>query len=138
MIRVNILFANDDVLTQWVMTEVLQGAGFGVVSVCRGKDVIDLLEDAPEFDLLLTDLDLVDASRVFEIGHYWRRARPGRPVIYTGASREALLQPLLLHETFLQTPFTADTLLRAIDLAFEEVCFGPLMPARALPTHHVH
>ena len=31
MISLNILFANDDVLTQWVMADVLAEAGFTVV-----------------------------------------------------------------------------------------------------------
>ena len=36
MTRKQVLFADDDVLTQWIMTEVLTGVGYGVVSACRG------------------------------------------------------------------------------------------------------
>ena len=134
---VSVLFANDDVLTQWVMTEVLSEVGFSVVSACRGKQVVDLLSDSPEFDVLLIDLNLSDNCLV-EIGNLWHCARQGRPVIYTGASREALLRPLQFHESFLKSPFSAASLLRVMDAALDDAAYRPLLPMMSGHIHHVH
>jgi DNA-binding NtrC family response regulator len=135
----SVLFANDDVLTQWVMTEVLIEAGFTVTSACRGNQVVELLDEAdPDFDILLVDLDLPDTRTAFDIGNVWRRARPGRPIIYTGTRRDALTQQFLLHESFLETPFTAATLLRAIDTALEDASFRPFPLAMTPRIQHVH
>ena len=103
MMNPSVLFANDDVLTQWIMTEVLREAGFAVAGACRGREVVELLKGDPEFDILLADLDLVDTEQGFDIGACWRWALPGRPVIYTGPSRLGLVQPLQLHESFLRS-----------------------------------
>ncbi len=137
MINLSVLFANDDVLTQWVMTEVLSEVGFSVVSACRGKEVVELLSDAPAFDILLVDLNLAD-SCLREIGDIWRRSRPGCPLIYTAASLQALPQPLQCNESFLKAPFSAASLLRVMDAALEDAAFRPIAPIRSQHMHHVH
>ena len=138
MISLNILFANDDVLTQWVMSDVLKRTGFVVTSVCRGGQVVDLLGDAPEFDLLLVDATLSDSSDQCEAARQWRRALPGRPIIFTGPDRNALRQPLQSNERFLRTPFSAAALLRTIDNALEAACFRPMLPPMAPLPQHMH
>ncbi len=137
MMNSNVLFANDDVLTQWIMSDVLTEAGFSVVSACRGKQVLQLLSDTSEFDLLLVDVDLAQSAHG-DIGRVWHWTCPGRPLIYTGASRTPLLQPLQPHETFLKTPFSAGSLLRAVDTALEDASFRPMIPASRPATQHVH
>ena len=138
MISCNILFANDDVLTQWVMVEVLTGAGFTVSSACRGQQVMDMLSDAPDFDIMLIDTALPDSPGGDDVIQRWRNALPGRPIIHTGARRNSLGRPLLANESFLQMPFSAGSLLRIIDAALEEACFRPFLPATIRPNHHVH
>ena len=138
MIRQTVLFANDDVLTQWVMSEVLTEAGFDVVSACRAEQVVTLLNDAPEFDILLADLTLSDGSGKLDVGCRWRQALPGRPVIYTGPDRVALRRPLRFGESFLVTPFSARALLQTIDRVLEDACFQPLSRAPLQERHHVH
>lgn len=138
MITWSVLFANDDVLTQWEMTEAMVGAGFNVVGACRAKQVSDALCGNPDFDVLLLDLDLPEMASSYELGHAWRRALPGKPIIYTGTSRHSLMQPLLAHETFLKTPFDAGSLLQAIDVALEDASFKPMIPTQSRQIHHVH
>ena len=138
MSSMSILFANDDVLTQWVMSEVLAEAGFSVVSACRAEQVIDLLDDAPEFDVLLADLTLSDSAGSLDVGRHWRDALPGRPVIYTGPDGSALRRPLLFGERFLVTPFSAGALLQTIDSALEDACFQPLAFTQAFGRYQLH
>ena len=138
MVHTKILFANDDVLTQWVMTEVLQAAGFTVTNACRGSEVAGLLDGGADFDVLLADLDLTDVPPGMDIGERWRRAMPGRPAVFTGESRSVLMRPLQFQEAFLLHPFTATALLRTLDTVLEDARFGPLLPVVASRIHHVH
>ncbi len=138
MISPHILFANDDVITQWVSTEVLTGAGFTVESACRGQQVLDLLRDAPDYDVLLIDAAMLEMAAGVEIGPLWRRLLPGQPVIYTGSPHDGLRLQLQRHESFLRAPFAPAALLHAIDLALEEARFRSVIPALLRPNHHVH
>lgn len=138
MFNYNVLFANDDVLTQWIMSDVLAESGFNVTSACRAQQVIDLLLDDPDYDLLIVDLALSDTAGTTDIGQCWNKMRAGRPVIYTGSDRSVLRRPLRSGESFLQTPFSAGVLLRTIDRALEDACFRPFSPAFSQARHQTH
>ena len=138
MLNSHVLFANDDVLTQWIMSDVLSEVGFSVTGVCRAQQAIDLLADDPDFDVLLADLTLSDAAETLDIGHHWNLVLPGRPVIYTGPDRSALRRPLRSGESFLVTPFSAGLLLRTIDRALEDAQFRPLGPVLPRDSYRAH
>ena len=101
----SILFVDDDVMTQWVMTEVLSRSGYTVTSVCRCEDAIELLGDASEFDLLLVDLDLLDGLDGSSLITQWRKAAPGRAAIFTSVLGFPLRR-LNRHEHFMHRPFS--------------------------------
>ena len=134
----HILFADDDVLTQWIMTDVLTQAGFTVVSACRVSEAVRLLEDLPDFDLLLAAVDLPDDRDGVELGEHWRNACPGRPVIYTGPQRSPAITMLQHHEHFIEKPMSAAKLLRLIDWALENEYFRPSLSAVSRRSQHVH
>ena len=138
MISMNILFANDDVLTQWVMADVLTEAGFTVVGACRGTQVVELLDGTPDFDLLLIELALTDTPPGIDIAYRWHRAMPGRPIIYTAPHRSALREPLRHNETFLRAPFGAGLLLRTVDAALEDAFYRPALPSVPGASQHIH
>jgi CheY-like chemotaxis protein len=138
MTRQCILFVDDDVWTQWVMTEVLTQSGYDVVSACRGIEAIALLEDAPAFDLLLTDVDLPDSVSAAELCEHWHHALPDCPIVYMGTANGRMSGLLNPHETFLQKPFGADRLLETIDAVLEDAYFKPFLPPMARRIHHVH
>jgi DNA-binding NtrC family response regulator len=123
-----ILFADDDVLTQWVMTDVLSQAGFDVISACRGSEATALLGPSHEFDLLLIDVDLPDDGSGHRLVDHWRAAHPGRPVIYTGAGRGAAMRHLGRQEYFIEKPLSPARLLRMIDLALDDAMFRSFVP----------
>ena len=134
----NILFADDDVLTQWTMTEVLLQAGFTVTNACRGIEAVALLDGSEEFDLLLTDVDLPDNVNGHELADRWRQTLPGRPVIYTGVKRGPTFRLLDHHEHFQEKPFSEAKLLRLVEWALEDASFRPFMPSITRRGHHIH
>ena len=133
-----ILFADDDVLTQWIMSDVLTQAGFSVISACRSDSARALLDGPDEFDLLLADLHLPDSITGHELGDHWRAVCPGRTVIYTGPKTVAHYRDLEQNEYFIEKPLGADKLLRLIDWALEDASLRPFMPAVARRSHHAH
>ncbi len=134
----HILFADDDVLTQWIMTDVLTQAGFAVTNACRGTEAIDLLDDSAAFDLLLTDIDLPENSNGQDLADHWRSALPRRPVIYTGSIASRMPWRLEWHEHFIAKPVGAAMLLRLVDWALEDASFRPMASANSRRGLHVH
>ena len=137
MRRPSVLFVDDDILTQWVMMEVLSQSGYAVTSVCRCQDAIDLLQDVPDFDLLLADLDLLYAIDGSGLVAQWREALPGRAVVFTSALASPL-RCLGRHEHFVQRPFSAGRLLEAVEFAIEEALFRPVHVGALHGLQHVH
>jgi DNA-binding NtrC family response regulator len=133
-----VLFVDDDVLTQWIMTDVLTEAGCDVVSACLGTEASRLLHDAHGFDLLVTDVDLPDTISGPDLGDLWHQALPGRPVLYIGATRHPSITHLGAYESFLSKPFTPEMLLDAVERALEDAAFQPPRPAFQRGNCHVH
>ncbi len=137
MTGLKVLFANDDVLTQWIMSDVLGKTGFNVTSVCRSQRISEMLAAGCEFDLLLLDLQLPDLAESGMV-RQWRSALVHRPIIYTGPNRGGLLRTLERDESFLPSPFSAGALLQAIEDAVDESWLLPLMPEAVRYHSHLH
>ena len=136
MTGLKVLFANDDIMTQWVMSDVLAASGFTLTSVCLAQRAVELIEAGAEFDLMLLDVTLpgLDQSG---LARRWRHLLRNRPVIYTGRTQHGLA-PLQQNESFLMAPFSATGLLQAIDDALDEVWMLPLISAAAASPSYVH
>ena len=133
-----VLFANDDMLTQWIMAEVLINAGFSVVGACRWKQVVEFLGNSDDYDMLLIDVALPGVESWADPSHAWQTTHPDRPVIYTGPRQNALQHSLHANEHFLRAPFSASALLHAVDVAFCEARLRPAQQTSPRPVYHVH
>ena len=134
----SILFADDDVITQWTMTDLLTEAGFEVSSVCRGSEALALIERDAEFDLLLTEIDLPDGCDGLRVARHWRERLINRPVIFLGMSGCIPLGYLGSQDIFFEKPFDSRRLLRSIVTAIDDAQYRPLSPAASWPSHHSH
>lgn len=138
MTRRRVLFADDDVLSQWIMTEVLNDAGFAVSGVCRAADAMRLIETSSHaFDVLLADIDLPDDPACERLAEVWRHAFPVRPAIFTGL-RPCALAALPHDAVFMAKPFTARRLLSMLDFALNTDDTPPRAPLAARRSQHVH
>ena len=134
----SILFVDDDVMTQWTMTDVLTDAGFDVSSVCRGADALALIGRDAEFDVLLTELDLPDGLNGLQLASQWRQRLPNRPVIFIGGAGSLPLGHLRTNDIFFEKPFHTGRLLEAIVTAIDDAHYRPLLRTPSWPMHHVH
>ena len=134
----SILFVDDDVMTQWTMTEVLTNAGFDVTSACRGKEAMAQITRDAEFDALVTEIDLPDGVSGLRLVQRWRERLGTRPVILIGATGCVPLGHLGLREIFVEKPFAPDQLLKSILGAIDEAHYCSMAQIPSWPVHHVH
>ena len=137
MKQCRVLFVDDDVLNQWLLTETLVTAGFTVTGLCRGGEAVEQLIEGQEYDLLLTDFHLPDGMSGFELAAHWRALLPGRPVIYTSTFPQMAIGPLQDDEGFIPKNAEAPDLLRLVALLLDEAGYfrPPMAPRRALSIH---
>ena len=134
----SILFADDDVMTQWTMTEYLTEAGFEVTSACRGSEAMAQIKRGADFDVLLAEIDLPDGVSGLHLAQRWRERLGDRPVILMGVNGCIPLGHLGLRDIFLEKPFTPDRLLQTILVAIDEAHYRPFPRLPSWPAHHFH
>ena len=137
MPQTRILFVDDDVLNQWLLTDSLSAFGFEVTGLCRGAAAIELLQEGEDFDLLLTDLELPDGVTGFQLANHWRRAHPGRPIVYTSAWPQLAIGPLQRDEVFIHKHADAGEVVSVIIDLLMVGCSG-VMPEANLRMLHIN
>lgn len=134
----SILFVDDDVITQWTMTDVLTDAGFDVTSACRGIEAMAHIKQDAEFDVLLTEIDLPDGVSGLQLAQRWRQRLGPRPVIFMGMNGCIPLGQLGWHEIFVEKPFAPDRLLETILAAIDEAHYRSFARLASRPVDHLH
>ena len=134
----SILFVDDDVMTQWTMTDVLTNAGFDVTSACRGQEAMAQITRDADFDALLTEIDLPDGVSGLQLVQRWRDRLGPRPVILIGANGCVPPGLLGLREIFVEKPFAPDQLLESILAAIDEANYRSVAQMPSWPMRHVH
>jgi CheY-like chemotaxis protein len=137
MTRNHVLFVDDDVLNQWLVTDCLTTLGFAVTGLCRGADAVEMLEQGHDFDLLLTDLHMPDGMTGFELAEHWRRTQPGRPILYTSTYPQFAVGMLEGDEGFIRKHADASAMLAAIDALLIGPC-GRTPPVSTRRPFYVH
>ena len=114
-----VLVAEDEPLVRDLAVSVLEGGGFAVRSAANGQDALELFErHAEAIDVVVTDMVMPEiggkelAARVLE-------RRPETPIVYmSGYTDEAPAgDPEGGAPTFLQKPFSAETLVSTVRAA---------------------
>ena len=83
-----LLYVEDDLITQSVVEDALQEAGFQVLTTSNGADALDLLRVRnANFSGLITDINLGDGPDGWEVARIAREETGGMLVVYvSGAS----------------------------------------------------
>jgi PAS domain S-box-containing protein len=91
--RESILVVEDDDGVRAYATEALRELGYRVAEAAWGKAALDILDDAPQLDLLLTDVVMPGALNGRELADEAIKRRPDLKVLYmTGYSRDAIMR----------------------------------------------
>jgi CheY-like chemotaxis protein len=133
----HILFVDDDVLNQWLVTDSLSTLGFTVTGLCRGDAAVEMLENGHEFDLLLTDLYMPDGMTGFELAEHWRRSLPGRPILYTSNDLPIAFGMLASDEGFIRKHSDTPDLLAVIN-ELMTISLGYVASSAIRRTYYIH
>ena len=106
--RRTILAVDDDDDVRALVIDVLQGLGYAVLAAANGRQALEMLRDAPEVDLLFTDLVMPGGLSGTELVHLARGLRPDLKVLLTSGyvgHRMLAARPMDEAEAFLPKPY---------------------------------
>jgi nitrogen-specific signal transduction histidine kinase/ActR/RegA family two-component response regulator len=117
-----ILLAEDEGVVRDLITQMLEQRGYTVLSAGDGIEALDVAsEHSGAIDLLVTDVVMPRLSGR-ELAEHVTRDHPAMRVLYiSGYTDDAVLRHGVLeaYTPFLQKPFTAETLARAVRVAMD-------------------
>jgi len=111
-----VLLVEDEVSLRDLNEEVLTGLGYTVLSAAHGAEALELAQHEPHIHVLLTDVVMPGMSGR-ELGEKLKIMRPEVKVLYmSGYTDNVIIHHGILKPgvSFLQKPFTQDTLARKI------------------------
>jgi len=118
----------DEPALREILTELLESCGYRVLNAGSGAEALAVIAKNPHIDLLITDFVLPDTrgSRLYES----IRAIVGeiKTIYMSGYAEATTIQERLQQpgSTFLQKPFSHETLLRNIRASLEQQLPAPL------------
>ncbi|GAB3038802.1 response regulator [Bowmanella dokdonensis] len=115
-----ILLVEDNDLVRRYTTTLLDLSGYDFVVAENAEQAIELLEQHPDIDLLLTDVMLPGKMDGLSLAEYAVRLRPGIKVILSSGDPgilDSVSPPLFSEEQFLHKPFTKDEFLTRLEWA---------------------
>jgi DNA-binding NarL/FixJ family response regulator len=107
-----VLLAEDEEIVRDLAVTVLEGAGFEVHTAANGKDAVALHErEAEAIDVVVTDLVMPEMGGL-ALAERIRDRSPGTPIVYMSGYTDD--EPKTDGSTFLQKPFSAESLVKAV------------------------
>ena len=114
-----VVLVDDDDLVRRLVSRVLEREGYRVLGATSGEEGLELLENTPEADLLLTDVTLPGEVDGLELGRRAMRERSDlKLVCMSGYGREDLASALLRiagTSIFLSKPFSTGELIKTVN-----------------------
>jgi CheY-like chemotaxis protein len=114
-----ILVVDDTPTLLNLVTTVVRTAKHNTLQAPCAEDALDVVEQAPELDALVTDIRMPGMNG-FELAEIVRKAKPGLPILFISgffdSSEEVHMKWLgRPHVSFLPKPFPPAKLLRELD-----------------------
>jgi two-component system, cell cycle sensor histidine kinase and response regulator CckA len=107
-----VLLAEDEEIVRDLAVSVLEGAGFEVRTAANGKDAAALYEREPgAIDVVVTDLVMPEMGGL-ALAERIRQRSPETPIVYMSGYTDE--EPKAHGSAFLQKPFSAESLIKAV------------------------
>ena len=126
-----ILIVEDEALIRMGLADSLQPGGFAVAECSDGGEALGYIDDAPQLQGLITDIQLGAGPNGWEVARHARRKFANLPVVYvTGDSAADWTVEGVPGSVLLQKPYADAQMLTAMSNLLMEA--GPLPPATDL------
>ncbi|WP_263262529.1 PAS domain-containing sensor histidine kinase [Pseudomonas sp. RIT-PI-S] len=112
-----VLLIDDEATIRELVTETLEGLGYGVIGAEDGASGLAALGRAPRVDLLITDIGLPGGLNGRQVAEAIRAIKPSLPVLFiTGYAEQGELAPAFLRPgmEILTKPFALNTFARRV------------------------
>ena len=112
-----ILLVDDDLDLRTMIATMLQSLGYKVLESTTAKNALEILQEKPEVDLLLTDVVLSDGASGRALADRTKEKYPDLPVLFmTGYTEDAAIRQGSVDGDvqLLQKPFRRSDLARAV------------------------
>ena len=112
-----ILVVDDEFLIRIFAVDLLEDHGFRTLEACDGLEALALLQDHPEVELLLTDINMPGEPDGLGLAHEARANRPDIDIVVTSGRVVPGSGDMPLRSRFVGKPYTCDQLLNAVQRA---------------------
>ncbi len=110
-----ILLVEDDMAVRTVARDVLEGSGYQVWEASDGLEALNIWQaNAPQIDLLLTDVIMPGGLNGRELADRLRGERPGLKVILMSGYSSDPLGKIQMPNRILAKPFSLESLTKAV------------------------
>jgi len=110
----SVLVVEDELLVQFELSDWLKELGLTVFTADNADEAIEVLEQHPEIDLLLTDIRMPGSMDGIRLAHYVAGRWPPVKIVVLSGNLETALSALPPHSLFVPKPYEPDALLHAL------------------------
>jgi DNA-binding NtrC family response regulator len=109
-----ILIVEDDILANEHLEYILQRAGYEVLSATTADEAAELLEDHPDVQLLVTDINLPGTTNGLKLAAATKTLRPDMNIIIVTGYSAPKTDEIPPGSVFVPKPYNARTMIDAV------------------------
>ena len=110
------MLVEDEFLVRLILVEALVDAGFHVVEADRGGDAVRILDEAPGFDVLITDVQMPGPPDGIGVARHARARFPFMPIVFATARPDSVrsFAERCPHDAVISKPYGPEQMLTAV------------------------
>ena len=111
-----VLLVEDEFLIRIMLAEALTEVGLEVVDAAGGEEGIRCLDQSPQFDLIITDVQMPGLTDGIEVARHARKRFPEMPIIFATARPDSVraFKERREFDTVIQKPYGPDQVIALV------------------------
>jgi CheY-like chemotaxis protein len=109
-----ILIVEDEALVRMLLVDVLEDAGFEILSACNADDAIKILESRADIGVIVTDINMPGSMDGLKLAAAVRDRWPPVRIIITTARQKPESSDMPSDAAFIRKPYDPDAMLSIV------------------------